>query len=187
MVSEHDGERARPNRTGGPPPGPGFRNGSGASRPVPKPPLSRTVRPKQRDRGRSVLSRQASSWPPPPPGECGRAGSDAALWLRWPPSAAPRAPFPLPSKAETRYIVLVRVGDPARRHGVSDADMFHAIRYAVCDVPEVGDERFTMLIGPALSGAYLEVGILDLEGQEPVIIHADQLRRSFRRRLEEMT
>jgi hypothetical protein len=34
------------------------------------------------------------------------------------------------------------------------------------------DEDLTMLIGPASDGALLEIGVLDLEGDDPVIIHA---------------
>lgn len=34
----------------------------------------------------------------------------------------------------------------------------------------------TMLIGPAQDGTPLEIGILDLNGEDPVIIHAMRLR-----------
>jgi len=43
------------------------------------------------------------------------------------------------------------------------------------------DEDLTMLIGPASDGALLEVGVLDLEGDDPVIIHAMPLRPKFYR------
>ena len=38
-----------------------------------------------------------------------------------------------------------------------------------------------MLIGPASDGALLEIGVLDLEGDDPVIIHAMPLRPKFYR------
>lgn len=41
------------------------------------------------------------------------------------------------------------------------------------------DEDLTMLIGPASDGALLEIGVLDLEGDDPVIIHAMPLRQKF--------
>ncbi len=41
------------------------------------------------------------------------------------------------------------------------------------------DDDLTMLIGPASDGALLEVGILDIDGDDPVVIHAQPLRRKF--------
>ncbi len=38
-----------------------------------------------------------------------------------------------------------------------------------------------MLIGPATDGALLEIGILDIEGGDPVVIHAQPLRPKFHR------
>jgi len=73
----------------------------------------------------------------------------------------------------------VRIGDPARRHKVADADIWHATRTAVSRVAM--DEDLTMLIGPAFDGALLEIGVLDIEGDDPVIIHAMALRSKFYR------
>ncbi len=42
-------------------------------------------------------------------------------------------------------------------------------------------EGLTMLIGPSVSGAFLEVGVLDFEGEDPVVIHAMALRPKFYR------
>jgi hypothetical protein len=74
----------------------------------------------------------------------------------------------------------MRIGQPAREHGVADDDMSHAIRNAMkgFDVDEV-----LMFIGPARNGALLEVGVLDFDGDDPVIIHAMALRREFYRLL----
>jgi hypothetical protein len=41
------------------------------------------------------------------------------------------------------------------------------------------DEDLVMLIGPASDGALLEIGLLDLDGEDPVIIHALPLRPKF--------
>lgn len=38
-----------------------------------------------------------------------------------------------------------------------------------------------MLIGPAPDGALLEIGLLDLDGEDPVVIHAMPLRAEFQR------
>jgi hypothetical protein len=73
----------------------------------------------------------------------------------------------------------VRVGEPARRHHVSDADIWHAVRNATRMIAM--DEALTMLIGPATDGSMLEVGVLDLDGDDPIVIHAMPLRRRFYR------
>lgn len=71
----------------------------------------------------------------------------------------------------------MRVGEPARRHGVADEDMLHAARYATRQVEK--DDRFIMLLGPARNGSLLEVGVLDIESDDPVIIHAMSMRARF--------
>jgi len=76
----------------------------------------------------------------------------------------------------------MRIGDPARRHGVSDSDMQHAARNAVRRIRM--DEELTMLIGPATDGTLLEVGVLGIDGDDPVLIHAMPLRRKFYRFLD---
>ncbi len=43
------------------------------------------------------------------------------------------------------------------------------------------DDDLTMLVGPATDGALLEIGILDIEGDDPVVIHAQPLRPKFHR------
>ena len=71
----------------------------------------------------------------------------------------------------------MRIGDPATKHGVAESDMVHAMSHAVRRV--VMDEGFTMLIGPGADGTLLEIGILDFEGDDPVVIHAMALRPKF--------
>ncbi len=73
----------------------------------------------------------------------------------------------------------MRIGGPARKHGVSDTDIMHAVRSAMRRV--LLDEELTMLIGPAQDGTLLEIGVLDLDGDDPVVIHAMLLRPKFRR------
>jgi hypothetical protein len=73
----------------------------------------------------------------------------------------------------------VRIGEPARKHGVADHEIRHVVRNAVRRV-DMG-ENLTMLIGPAADGALLEVGVLDIHGEDPVAIHAMPLRRKFHR------
>ncbi len=71
----------------------------------------------------------------------------------------------------------MRIAGPARKHGVGDADIWHAIRTATHKIDM--DEDLTMLIGPAHDGTPLEIGLLDISGEDPVIIHAIRLRPKF--------
>lgn len=71
----------------------------------------------------------------------------------------------------------MRIGEPARGHDIADVDIRHAVRNAMRRVVMADD--LTMLIGPASDGALLEIGVLDLEGDDPVVIHAMPLRRKF--------
>ena len=47
----------------------------------------------------------------------------------------------------------------ARKHGISDEDMLHALRNPVR--AEYVDEGFTMFTGPAQDGTLLEIGVVD--------------------------
>jgi hypothetical protein len=71
----------------------------------------------------------------------------------------------------------LRIGAPARKHGVDDADIWHAVRTAIRKIDM--DDDLTMLIGPARDGTPLEIGVLDLNGEDPVVIHAMRLRPKF--------
>ena len=72
-----------------------------------------------------------------------------------------------------------RVGVAARRPGGAEVEIWHGVRNAIRRV--VGDEDRTMLIGAASDGALLEIGILDIDGEDPVVIHAMALRPKFYR------
>ena len=71
----------------------------------------------------------------------------------------------------------MRIGEPARSHGIADADMQHAVRNAISRVEM--DDDLIMMIGPSGSGTLLEVGVLGYGGDDPVIIHAMTLRQTF--------
>ena len=67
----------------------------------------------------------------------------------------------------------------ARKHGISDEDMMHALRNPVSsfDLDEI-----TMTIGAATSGHLLEVGYIPMD-THILIIHAMSARRKFLRNL----
>lgn len=71
----------------------------------------------------------------------------------------------------------MRIIDSARRHGIPDEEMLHALR-----LPQIErdlDEGVTMITGPSRDGDLLEIGVLDHEGEDPTIIHADHARPQF--------
>jgi len=84
----------------------------------------------------------------------------------------------LAHRAKTSYLVYVRIGEPARKHGIADEDILHAARHAIREVPN-DDDDVMMLIGTAWDGAPLEIGILGAENGDPVIIHAMPMRPKY--------
>lgn len=62
---------------------------------------------------------------------------------------------------------------------MANHDILHAVRNSVRHI--VMDDDLTMLIGPATDGSMLEIGVLDLLGEDPVAIHAMPLRPKFHR------
>lgn len=61
--------------------------------------------------------------------------------------------------------------ESAHRHGVTEEDMLHALRFAVHHVRQ--DADMVMFIGPDQSGtALIEVGVVIWWGGELAIVHA---------------
>jgi hypothetical protein len=76
--------------------------------------------------------------------------------------------------------VRIDILDTARKHGVADEDILHALRNAVFDYPHQGDHELTMAVGPARNGAtMLEVGYLMSEEGRLVVVHAMRARRKY--------
>lgn len=73
----------------------------------------------------------------------------------------------------------MEIADTARKHGVRDEDMQHAIRHPIHVIPGEGRD---LVIGADRSGRLLEVVILDDDpNEEPIVIHAMTLRPKFQR------
>lgn len=71
----------------------------------------------------------------------------------------------------------MKIADSARKHGVRDEDIEHAVRRPLRVVPGEGRD---LVIGADRSGGLLEVVILDDDpDEEPVVIHAMPLRPKF--------
>jgi len=74
----------------------------------------------------------------------------------------------------------VEIADSARRHGVADEEIRAAVSVPLRIVRQ-GDDR-VLVIGADTAGRLLEVVVLD-PYQDPVAIHAMQLRPKFYRYL----
>lgn len=70
----------------------------------------------------------------------------------------------------------MRIIESARRHGIVDEDIWHAItnarRYLELD-------EIVMALGPDRAGNLREVGIAGWASDDPVIVHAMPLREKF--------
>ena len=72
----------------------------------------------------------------------------------------------------------------ARRHGVSDDDILHAVEHAI-RVDDVGEDPDRWLvIGPDRGANLLEVVVLVTAEGDELIIHAIPLRATYRKLLE---
>lgn len=75
----------------------------------------------------------------------------------------------------------MEVRSSARKHGITEADMLHAVRHPLARL-DLGDDAW-MLLGPDTTGRLLEVGVGGASGDEPRIFHAMPLRPKFYRYL----
>ncbi len=69
----------------------------------------------------------------------------------------------------------MEVADSARKHGVADEDIRHAVRNELRTISQ--DDRL-LVIGPSRNAQLLEIVVLDPDG-DPVAIHAMPLRAKF--------
>jgi hypothetical protein len=76
----------------------------------------------------------------------------------------------------------VEVHHSARRHGIDDQDIRHAIDHLVlvADIDPDADPPKLLAIGPDRAGNLLEVIVLTLAGDKLLVIHAMPLRRKYR-------
>jgi hypothetical protein len=76
---------------------------------------------------------------------------------------------------------LVQIHAAARKHGIADADIEHAVEHAM--TIEDQDEDARLYLGPARSAALLEVvTIVRADGSE-IAIHAMSMRSKYQRLL----
>ena len=66
----------------------------------------------------------------------------------------------------------------ARKHGVSDDDITHAISNAIAAITRHEQPEFTMLIGPTINADLLEIGVVETDEQD-YVIHAMSARDKY--------
>ncbi len=78
----------------------------------------------------------------------------------------------------------MEIHDSARKHGVADEDILHAINHALA-IEDAGDDPDRwLLLGPDTAGNVLEVVVMTtIEGSQ-LAIHAMPMRDKYRRLLE---
>ncbi|MGI9098259.1 MAG: hypothetical protein ACR2H2_07160 [Solirubrobacteraceae bacterium] len=77
----------------------------------------------------------------------------------------------------------MEIHDSARKHGVADADILHAIDHALAIEDAGEDPDRWLVIGPDRAGNLLEVVVLTIEDLQ-LAIHAMAMRAKYRRLLE---
>jgi hypothetical protein len=75
----------------------------------------------------------------------------------------------------------VEIHRSARRHGVDDRDIHHAVEHAlvVVDLDPDSNPPKLLVIGPDRAGNMLEVIALDLADDQLLAIHAMTLRKAY--------
>jgi hypothetical protein len=71
----------------------------------------------------------------------------------------------------------VRIAPTARKHGIADEDMSHAVRNPIAQWQL--DDDLAMRVGPARDRDLLEVGVLGIDTDDPVIVHAMRARPQY--------
>jgi hypothetical protein len=71
----------------------------------------------------------------------------------------------------------VEIYDSARKHGVSDDDIEHAVANALVSAED--DEGKVLYLGPDRAGNLLEVVSVERETGDEIVIHAMAMRRMY--------
>ncbi len=75
----------------------------------------------------------------------------------------------------------MEIADSARKHGVLDEDIEHAVQWALRRIFQSDNPVRVLFIGADRNGTLLEVIVLDPSTPDAVAIHAMPLRKKFHR------
>ena len=76
---------------------------------------------------------------------------------------------------------MLDIHPSARKHGIADEDIEHAIRNAMA-IDEQDDDT-KLYLGPARNAELLEIATILLDGGSELVIHAMPMREHYRRLL----
>jgi hypothetical protein len=80
-------------------------------------------------------------------------------------------------------ILSVEIHPAARKHGIADQDIRHAVRHAIATDDQDDDTR--LYLGPARDAQLLEVVTIVRDDEEELAIHAMKMRPAYQRLLPE--
>jgi hypothetical protein len=89
----------------------------------------------------------------------------------------------LSAELTTTTVVAVEIRPSARKHGISDDEIRHAIDNAIAAIIRPEQPDFTMLIGPDATARLLEIGVIETDDQD-YVIHAMTARSKYLSMLE---
>lgn len=75
----------------------------------------------------------------------------------------------------------MEIADAARKHGIADADILHAIALPIRQVLQSDGPHRVLVIGADRNGRLLEIVLLDPETDDVAAIHAMPLRKKHYR------
>ena len=75
----------------------------------------------------------------------------------------------------------MRIHPSARKHGISDEDIEHALRNPIAAYPTEHEERSHrfLVLGPDRAGNFLELVVAVGDGDLGLVIHAMRMRRRY--------
>lgn len=79
----------------------------------------------------------------------------------------------------------MEVHDSARKHGVADEDILHAIDHALAIEDAAEEPDRWLLIGADRAGNLLEIVVLTTNEDQQLVIHAMPMRAKYRRLLDQ--
>jgi hypothetical protein len=89
--------------------------------------------------------------------------------------------WPVSPTEVSYYNSTVEIHPSARKHGIADEDIEHAMRHALAIYDQDDDTR--LYLGPARSADLLEVVTIVRDDGSELAIHAMKMRPSYRRLL----
>jgi GNAT superfamily N-acetyltransferase len=82
-------------------------------------------------------------------------------------------------KPTFRSTIILAVHPSARKHGIADADIEHAVKHAMSIDDQ--DDDLRLYLGPARDAGLIEVATVVRSNRVEVVVHAMKMRPKYRR------